>query len=180
MFVGGEIDGIANDRCLRATFVYPGSFDAAGVGSTLLKLAVQHLEADYGYYFLRDDAFLPRGYAMGAIGGLAALRVDERQELEELAAWGRLTREEYWTLSRPPLRDVYEVNLLSERHLSNLVGAVSLGAWIAGAEGRGNLERLDQRRWVWTLNSDEIQYVRIELQLSGILFSRHERVYRRG
>lgn len=177
LFVGGEIDGV-NGGPLRASFVYPESGNSKNVGQELLRLAARTLGAEYGYYFVRDDALLPRGYALGAIGGLAAMRIESRIELDEVASWGDLTREEYWELSNPPLRDVYEVNLLSDRHLAHCVGNTSLAEWIQGDVARGSLVELDERRWLWNLSATQIQIVRPELRLAGVLFSRHERVYR--
>lgn len=183
LFVGGEVDASgAGKGPFRGSFAYPEDSASRRLGETILRLAATMLGAGYGFYFVRDDALLPRGYALGWIGGLAAVRIERRQELDELARWGELMRGEYWNMAHPPLRDVYEVNLLSERHLEHKVGARSLLEWIQDDAERGSvvgIEGIDGCRFIWSLSTDQIVRVRPELMLARLLFSRHERLYRK-
>lgn len=179
LFVGGEVDtAVGGGGAFEGSFVYPERADSSSQGESLLRAAVVSLDAKYGYYFVRDDAFLPRGYALGMIGGLAAVRIEQRQELEELARWGELIRGGYWNIAHPPLRDIYEVNLLSTQHLEREVGAATLFAWIQADPERGVLVEVTPGRFLWKLNSRQVERVRPELLLAGVLFSRHERKYR--
>jgi hypothetical protein len=77
------------------------------------------------------------------------------------------------------LRDLFEVNLVSERHTSvRIDGLGYLADWIGALPGRGNLEEIGRGRGLWTLTSAEISNIRPLLNEAGLLFSCPERVYR--
>jgi len=165
VFVGGEVDAGSPTRpLLEGSFLFPAPLhrdELIETASALLRLSVTTLGAEYGYCFVRDDAFLPRGYALGISGGSAVIRVREREELDEIVRWSALTRSDCWKLDYPQLRDVYELNLLTARHLGRMIGAQSLGSWIRVARGdRGLLVEVDSHHFLWTLDITQIQRVR--------------------
>jgi hypothetical protein len=76
------------------------------------------------------------------------------------------------------MRDVYEVNLLSERLLQRPVGNETLFDWISSDQDRGHLESIKNGRWLWTVTSDQMKKVRPQLIAADAIYARHERVYR--
>jgi hypothetical protein len=75
-------------------------------------------------------------------------------------------------------RDLFQVNLLSERHRSALVDGVGLLHWIAAQSGRGRLDDIGQGRWLWTLTDAQMVAARPLLNAAGLLLSCRPRVYR--
>lgn len=173
-FLGGEMNV---DSFLSGAVVFPEQGRA--IGRDLLSLAATELGAEYGYYFVRDSAFLPRGYALGAIGGSVTFGVEDRTELEDIASWGEIAvlRDDYWRGDDLRLRDVYEINLLCDRHLSlRLGGKITLGEWIVA--NNGSLEKLSNGRYLWTIEEHELKRVRMELSMAGALLAKHTPRYR--
>lgn len=171
-FVGGEVN---TRTSLSGAVVFPEQ--GCAIGRLLLAHAATELGAEYGYYFVRDGAFLPRGYALGVIGGIVTVGVEDETELEDLAAWGELAvRGNYWSRDKLLLRDVYEINLLCERHLALQLGGGTLGEWIANNPGR--LDEIAHGRYIWSIDERDLKGVRMELSMAGALLSRHKPKYR--
>jgi hypothetical protein len=102
-----------------------------------------------------------------------------REETEEIGGWADFADEGLWTGKWPLLRDLFEVNLLSERHTSAPVeGLGYLTEWICGQPGRGRLQDLGKGRVLWILTDAEIFNVRPLLNQAGLLLSCRNRVYR--
>jgi hypothetical protein len=163
----------------QADFVFPLREANSEKAAELLRLAVEVLGAEYGYCFVRDETCFPTGY----FDGSGSERLDynlARQDVEENGGWsdfngaGRL-----WTESWPIFRDLYQVNLISERHTQTPVeGLGHLLDWINAQPGRGCLEYLGEGRWLWALTDRELVEVRPQLNAAGMLYSCKERVYR--
>ena len=110
----------SGERLFDGDFLFPltspPNEDAA---ADLLRLAVECLAAEYGYFFIRDEMCFPMGYAWGVAPALDYKRTSNR-EAEEIGQWRDYTRAgQIWTDEWPRMRDLYEVNLISERHTSS-------------------------------------------------------------
>ena len=162
----------------KAYFVFPLREPDLTKATELLRFAVEVLGAEYGYCFVRDEMCFPTVYPGG---GQASLDHNlARPEPEEKHGWGDFAGEgRLWTGPWPVFRDLYQVNLICERHTQTPVeGLGDLLGWINAQPGRGHLEDLGQGRWLWILSDDEMVEVRPRLNEAGILFSCKERVYR--
>jgi hypothetical protein len=161
-----------------ANFGFPLDEDPVKLASDLFLLSVDILGAEYGYHFVRDALCGPWFYTYGISAPLdyKPLSYDDAMEVEdwaELVAKGGI-----WSSSGPMLRDLFQVNLLSQRHRAALVDGVGLLDWIAARPGRGQLDDIGQGRWLWTLTDAEMVAVRPLLNAAGLLVSCRPRVYR--
>ena len=166
-------------QVFHASFVFPLPDDPIEKGAELLRLSVEVLGAEYGYFFVRDDLCAPCQYVHGMGTGLDHGPLN-RAESDEINYWGRLVDEgRLWTGKRPLLRDLFQMNLLSARHTSTPIeGLGYLHEWITAQPGRGRLEDCGQGRLLWTLEDAEMVEVRPALNAAGLLFSCRDRIYR--
>jgi hypothetical protein len=147
--------------------------------SELLWLAADMLDAEYGYYYVRDDLAGPGLYCWGLGPSLDAGDLNHT-ESREIGQWRDFVREgRLWTEGFPLLRDLFEVNLISERHTSvRIEGLGYLRDWIEAQRGRGRLKDLGRGRLLWTLSDQEMFDVRPVLNAAGLLKSCRDRIYR--
>lgn len=165
------------DQPSQAHFLFPLNGDPLSTAIELMKIAIEILDVGYGYYFIRDEYFFPEGYTVGWGSGGAFEQV-HREDGDEIVDWRRYNKL-LWTYSWPRLRDVFELNLLSERHLTTPVeGLGRLGDWITAEPGRGRLEDAGKGRAFWILTDAEMIAVRPPLFHAGLLLTCRERVYR--
>ena len=103
-----------------------------------------------------------------------------RADKTEADLWRKFVGEgELWTGVWPQLRDIYAVNLLSERHLwADFEPIGHLDAWIAAEPGRGRLTPVGGKRVLWSLTDAEIHAVRPELWNLALMRTCMPRVYR--
>ncbi|HUO21549.1 MAG TPA: hypothetical protein VMU59_03455, partial [Caulobacteraceae bacterium] len=144
-----------------------------------LRLSVDILGAEYGYYIVRDAFCGPEGYMCG-IPALLDRSVLDDDDSREIANWSDIVHEGLlWSSAGPKMRDLFQVNLLSERHIQKPIdGRLSLKQWILEQPGRGSVQEISQGRWLWTLTDAEMVAVRPVLCKAGWLFSCRDRVYR--
>jgi hypothetical protein len=166
-------------RPFDADFCFPLNQQPRETAAELLRRSVELTDADYGYHFVMDDMCGPTTYAWGIAAPLdwsqpTMAKTREVSEWREFVAEGRL-----WTGKWPAFRDLFEVNLISERHTSvPIEGLGYLTDWIRAQPARGELEDIGRGRMLWRLTSAEILNVRPLLDGAGVLFSCPERVYR--
>lgn len=161
-------------------FGFPLDGPSLGRAQTLLRLAAEILNADYGYYFVRDllagANFYARAMPAKTLGpGRLARAEDMEAEL-----WRKFVGEgELWTGVWPQLRDIFAVNLLSARHCSDFIKPIGqLDKWITAEPGRGRLKEAAPGRVLWTLTDAEIHAVRPTLWNVALMRSCMPRVYR--
>ena len=163
----------------QANFNFPLDNNWLQVAHNLFQLSIDILGAEYGYFFVRDDFCGPDCYMYGMATLLdgSFLARDDKQELgnwSDVVADGAL-----WSPSGPSMRDLFQVNLLSDHHARQIVdGQYGLVGWIEHQPGRGAVQKLGQDRWLWTLTDAEMVAVRPVLAEAGFLFSCRDRVYR--
>jgi hypothetical protein len=163
----------------HAGFNFPIDGDPIKTASDLLQLSVDILGAEYGYYFVRDDFCGPEGYMCGVTTLLDGSALDG-DDAQEVGNWADVVDEALlWSRGGPKMRDLFQVNLLSERHRERpMKGRQDLMKWISALPGRGSVQDIDQGRWLWTLTDAEMVAVRPVLCKAGWLFSCRDRVYR--
>jgi hypothetical protein len=176
-----EAHGISDDqsKTLSASFIFPLNKHPIETAVRLFELSVDMLGAEFGSYFLRDASYFPFGYSTGRAPPLDRSML-ANEDAEEIERWAGFARNgELWSGKWPILRDLYEVNLLSERHTSTPIGGLGyLTEWISVQPGRGRLEDIGQGRLLWVLTDAEIFNVRPLLNRAGMLLSCRDRVYR--
>jgi hypothetical protein len=163
----------------QADFVFPLGDAGLEKAIELLHLAVDILGAEYGYCFVRDQMCFPSVYPDGGAPSLDHGPF-ANSEAEQKHWWGDfLGAGRFWTGAWPIFRDLYQVNLISERHTKTPIeGLGYLLDWIGAQPGRGRLEDLGEGRWLWSLTDREMVEVRPALDAAGVLYSCSERVYR--
>lgn len=161
-------------------FAFPLGGQGLGRAEALLRLAAEILQADYGYYFVRDilagAGFYARALPAKALGSGRLARADKL----EAELWRKFVGEgELWTGPWPQLRDVFAVNLLSTRHMTDYIEPIGyLHEWITAEPGRGRLREAADGKVLWTLTDAEIHAVRPVLWDSVSMRSCMPRVYR--
>jgi hypothetical protein len=167
-------------RAFDGDFAFPLDGHGLDRAETLLRLAAEILQADYGYYFVRDILAGADFYARA----IPAKTLDPgrlgRADKMEADLWRRFVGEgEIWTGVWPQLRDIFAVNLLSWRHLGADFDAIGhLDHWIAAEPDRGQLSKLGGGRFLWSLTDAEIHAVRPELWNLALTRTCMPRVYR--
>ncbi len=183
---GYGLDALADEAARSAPrpffdgdFLFPLTSSPLDDAAELLRMAAEDLGAEYGYLFIRDDFCFPSAFAWGIGSRIDFTRMQVLDD-EDIGAWRHHARtNRLWAEPWPVLRDLYELNLISERHTAKPIGDIGyLLDWIGGAPGRGTLESLGGGRFLWRLTSAEIYDVRPTLHAAGALFSCPERVYR--
>ena len=163
----------------HARFNFPVEEHPVQIASDLMQLSVDILGAEYGYYFVRDAFCGPEGYMCGMATLLdgSALADDDAHEIQN---WAYAVGEGIlWSRGGPMFRDLFQINLLSERHRSRPIdGRLDLIRWIVTQPGRGVVQDIGRGRWLWILTDGEMVDVRPVLCKAGFLFSCHDRVYR--
>ena len=167
-------------RAFDGDFAFP--LDGPGLerAEALLRLAAELLQADYGYFFIRDllagADFYARAMPAKSLGAGRLARADEM----ESKLWREFVGEgELWTGVWPQLRDVFAVNLLSYRHMSDALDGIGyLNEWITAESGRGQLKYAADGRVLWTLADAEIHAVRPALWDAHLTRTCIPRVYR--
>jgi hypothetical protein len=183
IYLGGGVGASTGPRepetepAFAGYFLFPWDGCAADRSCELLSLASRVLGCDYGYGFIRDEMGFPGGYVCGIGPGLYVEEADEAGQ--EIGAWADFKRKGGWAGTPPMLRDLFQVNLLSELHRTASIGGFgSLAEWIAARPGRGALRDIGGGRLLWTLTDREVFDVRPKLREAGLLFAYTQRVYR--
>jgi hypothetical protein len=163
----------------HANFVFILKGDQSALACRLLKMAMHMIGAGYGYYFVRDELCKPMDYADGGSPSLDC-NWFEYEESQEGVAWKAFKKSErLWSKGPPTLRDLYQINLISDRHTREPIGELGyLTEWIAAKPGRGQLEDIGQGRLLWSLTDAEMYDIRPLLNEAGLLLSCRDRVYR--
>ena len=166
-------------RAFDLHFCFPICGLPDDIASDLLRLSLHALDAEYGYCYKRDDFCSPTAYTWGVSAPLDYSALNS-QDAREISDWRDFVNGgSLWTGTWPLLRDLFQVNLISERHTSKPIeGLGYLTDWIAARPGRGRLEDLGRGRWLWTLTDGELFNTRPLLHRAGLLKSCHDRVYR--
>jgi len=162
-----------------AYFIFPLHDDGAKAAIELVRLAVEVLGAEYGYCFIRDELCFPSVYP-GGHGPVLDMNPLAYAEGFEMRDWGTFVYEgRLWTEPWPIFRDLYQVNLISERHTRTPIQDLGyLLEWIGAQPGRGRLDDIGEGRRLWILTDQEVVDVRPQLNAAGVLLSCPERVYR--
>lgn len=167
-------------RAFDGDFGFP--LDGPGLerAEALLRLAAEILQADYGYFFIRDVLAGANFYARAQPAGLLDPGRLARADEMESNLWRKVVVEgQLWTGVWPRLRDIFAVNLLSDRHLSGFIEPIGyLDEWITAEPGRGRLTDVGGGRVVWSLTDAEIHAVRPALWDIAVTRSCMPRVYR--
>lgn len=142
------------------------ALDAQEVEALILA-ARQSLTGAYGIVYQRDFQKGPDMYAYGMSAGLGYSAVDMR-EANEIGAWmqERMGDKRYLT---GMLRDVYPMNILTQRQLDFKVDNMSLVDWITQESWRGGLTDVSESGGIWIVDSQYLAQVRASLRNRGVL-----------
>lgn len=147
--------------------------DSVRVYETVIRILVNALQPIYGIGYVMPYFWGPRTFARGMISSRFATDdgtfygSPERINKQSKAFLSEyLNDKEERTLDHM-LRDVFEINFLSEGHLNRQMNGGTLRDWI-DAHAAGTLEQLTPRCWRWNVPSEKIAKIRTALIKSGL------------
>jgi hypothetical protein len=135
----------------------------------LLEGIAQTVRIPYGIGYLRSFEFGPSFYAAGMVTGIGYSK-EEMAEADRIGAWFRERMAQNRHLSGY-LRDVYPLNVISDKHLSQRVGGVRLADWIGRSSARGTLRQLPGGATLWRIDEANVEGVRNTLAPTGLLIA---------
>jgi hypothetical protein len=127
----------------------------------LTKLICEAAVIDYGFS-LRGNGLLP------TISFGVGLRVDDDPFSKKRERWIQEFRINKPRPSKVPFLDVFELNVLSDVHLSKSVAGKSFDAYVR-EKGRGSLERIGKTNFLWCLDQNDIDRAKAELAGCGLV-----------
>jgi len=145
-----------------------------GLGNQSLPMfetVIQHIcrlvSPVYGFGYQRPFDKGPDFYAFGMTSGLDYSK-EEVKEGDIIAAWSHELMGRNRHL-QGMLRDVYPINLISEKHVDRQVDHLSLLDWISKDNTRGTIESVGSNCWLWTIPDESVTRVRHRLDAAGLL-----------
>ena len=179
VFVGGDLTTDIPHGAIHfsGSFTYPFEGETRlEIAKKILSWAANSLNCIYGYYHVRDEWVLPNLYGSG-ISSVNLVSSLDNSELNEIRDWSKFMRSNWWSKPRPPLRDIYEVNLVCESQLAREVSGEKLIDWIK-LGNRGTVEMVAPERYLWVLTADQMYHIRPALMDANVILARYERVWR--
>lgn len=132
----------------------------------LIRRLFRYFKPTYGIGYLIEQRFVPAFYVRGFIEG----RLEEVEQ-RRIGDWGSYYSDR-WVPKAGELRDVYELNYLSDIHLNrpvgNVPGSPSLRDWISSADA-GSLSPINESLTLWELNISRRDEIRQTLLDGGSL-----------
>lgn len=127
----------------------------------------QFFKPQYGIFYQREFKKGPAWYAGGVIQGLD--RTKDFEEREKIGKWGNAYCFADGGYKTGDLRDIYTLNFLSQLHLDQKVGDLTLEQWINSKEAHGELKKLAENFWSWYVKPAYIPYIREVLRPTGFV-----------
>lgn len=135
-----------------------------------LMLAVSGMcKPTYGIAYQREFSKGPQLYAIGMVSGLG-YGADGMKEADRIGAWmrERLAENRH---TQGMFRDVYDLNLLSRRHIEAIVNGQSFGNWVRQT-GNGEISELSNGLYWWSVPYDKKQAIRQVLVDNSLVIAR--------
>lgn len=147
--------------------------------TTLTQKFSQAAKITYGIAYLRPVNLGPAMFAYDLSYTADAEQTLDTQELSEMNLW-RLERTDMIAQNRLApyrhlcgmMRDLYPMNVLTTPHVQREICGYPLMDWIAREDGRGHLEEVAEKVWIWVVPSCDLLRVRRILGGHGLLISR--------
>jgi hypothetical protein len=160
-YSGGKLMDFCCDRTVQGVDL--------GYFERLLDRMSQLLTLRYGLGYFRSFDLGPDIYAAGMVTGIGYSK-EEMAEADRIGAWFRERMAQNRHLSGY-LRDVYPLNVISDKHLSQRVGGVRLADWIGRSSARGTLRQLPGGATLWRIDEANVEGVRNTLAPTGLLIA---------
>ena len=140
--------------------------DKKDILEELIKPLVYLFKPQYGYAYVSRVSDGPFGYGSGFIHTPDDTCLDEDQK-EAITKWSNNTE----LISEGKLRDLYQINILSNTQINSKMDGNSLGEWIKMDENRGTLTRFSDLLFLWTVSALNYNEIREELNRHGLLIA---------
>lgn len=136
----------------------------------IYKDIIKFLSPNYGYSYQREFKKGPEFYPYGIISGLPFFNCPERDLID---AWGqKLMPDHSQAYKTSDLRDVYPMNLLVDKHLTRVIFLnTSFERLIDSDKRYGTLEKISDEHYIWTVDEENISFVRETLRPSGMIIA---------
>jgi hypothetical protein len=135
--------------------------------NNITKKLSEYFKPEYGYHYKREYKKGPTCYPHGIIMGLER----GEKERENINLWNAKFKinNDYNT---GDLRDIYPMNLIVKEHLNREVSPkTTFHQFITSNPLHGTLEPLDEQRFAWWVENENIPLVRDCLRPSGIIIA---------
>lgn len=161
-YFGLSISNISNHACFAISCkkIEDGTVEMKAI---LIKI-YRSLRPKYGFITLLDRIYDPIFY----VAGIPYQDADGASQRRLLAFQSAPHRSP--TIRSTKLRDVYEINIVTEGHLTLRIDTQSLRSWI-GAGDRGALEEFCPGIWLWDVRGCDMPAIRARLIQAGALIS---------
>lgn len=127
----------------------------------LARTIAESIPLDYGFSTCRKGIVEATGFALG-------MRIDSDPFSTKREKWIRQFQLGDPRLSEVPFLNVFELNVLSDMHLSKSVAGRSFDTYVR-EKGRGTLERIGKANFLWCLDQKDIVRAKSELAACGLV-----------
>lgn len=157
---GYSYDTIVRENCIISVQSFRSDFDIS-IAQHLAKAVADSVQLDYGFSSFQTGIVNATGFGL-------ALRIESDRYSAKRERW---LKDFQWQQTRPtevPFLDVFELNVLSDMHLSKSVGGKPFDAYVR-EKGRGTLERIGKANHLWCLEQKDIARAKAELSGCGLV-----------
>ena len=130
----------------------------------------QFFKPQYGIFYQREFKKGPTWYVGGTLYGPSGNKsLVEKKEEDKITKWYHSYYFADGNYKTGHLRDIYTLNFLSQPHLDQKVGDLTLEQWIHSAKAHGELKKLAENFWSWYVKPAYIPFVREALRPTGFV-----------
>jgi hypothetical protein len=135
----------------------------------LAKALLPHASGRYGFALAWSGPGSFWAYAFGILE-FSDAKV-RREEFGEPGAWGILFRDGARLITKGLFRDVYPINIITNKHLSHAVDNVLLRDLIGSNSGYGTIGGSTGECHLWLVPRTDLQRIRSALDRAGLLYT---------
>lgn len=145
-------------RFVASCFDHLISLDDA---AKIMRRAVAEMPSLYGFSAIKKGVFEAMSFHMSLLLPDDPPQAKRTEFLRKIVISGEL-------LLSNPFLDLFDLNVLSDVHLSSQVGGKFLDVYIARS-GYGVLERITAENWIWVVTGGDLSRAKRDLQAEGLL-----------
>ena len=158
--LGYSFDTIGRSNSIFGIHCFEEDFHVS-IACHLARRITECISIDYGFATRRTGIIESTGFGLG-------MRIDTDPFSTKRERWIQDFRINNPRPSRVPFLDVFELNVLSDMHLSKSVAGRPFDAYVR-EKGRGTLERIGKANHLWCLEQKDIVRAKAELAGCGLV-----------
>jgi hypothetical protein len=158
--LGYNYDTIGRENSKLGAHCFKEDFDLS-TARHLACMAVEDVTFDYGFSICQRGIINSVGFGIG-------LRIDSDPFSAKRERWLKDFRRKEPRQTEVPFLDVFEINLLSDLHLSKNVAGKPFEAYVR-EKGLGTLEPVGKANFLWCLEADVMGTAKADLAQEGLV-----------